>query len=263
MIEGTEITLADYLWARIYELGVRSVHGVPGDYNLSLLDNISSTGLKWIGNCNELNAGLSLHRQHMESRNQTDSGPGYGADGYARVAGVGALVTTGGVGELSALNAHAGAYSEYVPLIHIVGSPPLRARKKQGFCMHHSLGGHDYSIFKDMFRPICAAQVTLDHPERAAQDIDEVLKACWTSHRPVYIEVPSDMNAVVIESHRLKTPLDISYPVSSTLVEGQIMEKVNQQLQTAVQPCILVDMLATRQRVCIEMKIANHVKREL
>lgn len=39
--------------------------------------------------------------------------PGYAADGYARVKGIAALVTTFGVGELSALNAIAGAYSEY------------------------------------------------------------------------------------------------------------------------------------------------------
>lgn len=51
------VSLASYLWARLHQLGVRSVHGVPGDYNLSLLDNISKSGLHWVGNCNELNAG--------------------------------------------------------------------------------------------------------------------------------------------------------------------------------------------------------------
>lgn len=51
------ITLARYLWARLREIGVGSVHGVPGDYNLNLLDSISSEGLRWVGNCNELNAG--------------------------------------------------------------------------------------------------------------------------------------------------------------------------------------------------------------
>ena len=45
----------------------------------------------------------------------TEQGAGYAADSYARLRGLGALVTTFGVGELSALNAIAGAYAESVP----------------------------------------------------------------------------------------------------------------------------------------------------
>ena len=80
------IDLAAYLLLRLHELGLRSVHGVPGDYNLTALDYVEPCGLKWVGNCNELNAG-------------------YAADGYARIKGIGALMTAFGVGELSALNA--------------------------------------------------------------------------------------------------------------------------------------------------------------
>ena len=41
---------------------------MPGDYNLVALDYLEKAGLKWVGNCNELNAG-------------------YAADGYARIKG--------------------------------------------------------------------------------------------------------------------------------------------------------------------------------
>ncbi|KAH0550910.1 hypothetical protein GP486_007726 [Trichoglossum hirsutum] len=51
------LDLAEYLFRRVRELGVRSVHGVPGDYNLAALDYIPKVGLNWVGNCNELNAG--------------------------------------------------------------------------------------------------------------------------------------------------------------------------------------------------------------
>lgn len=37
---------------------------------------------------------------------------GYAADGYARTKGIGAILTTFGVGELSAVNATAGSFSE-------------------------------------------------------------------------------------------------------------------------------------------------------
>lgn len=51
------IDVAEYLFTRLQQLGVKSIHGVPGDYNLVALDYIPKVGLKWVGNVNELNAG--------------------------------------------------------------------------------------------------------------------------------------------------------------------------------------------------------------
>ena len=96
-------TVGDYLLDRLAELGVTEVFGVPGDYNLEFLDHIvAHPQLRWVGNANELNAG-------------------YAADGYGRLRGMSAVVTTFGVGELSAANAIAGSYAEHVPVVNIVG----------------------------------------------------------------------------------------------------------------------------------------------
>jgi pyruvate decarboxylase len=51
------IDVAEYLFRRLREVGIRSVHGVPGDYNLAALDYLPGCDLHWVGNCNELNAG--------------------------------------------------------------------------------------------------------------------------------------------------------------------------------------------------------------
>ena len=51
------VDVAEYLFTRLHQMGIRSVHGLPGDYNLVALDYLEPTGLKWVGNCNELNAG--------------------------------------------------------------------------------------------------------------------------------------------------------------------------------------------------------------
>src|SRR5215471_19776093 len=103
-------TVAGYLLTRLAEAGVISVFGVPGDYNLGLLDAITGRpDMAWVGMA-------------------TEQGAGYAADSYARLRGIGALVTTFGVGELSAMNAIAGAYAESVPVVHIVGTPALPAR---------------------------------------------------------------------------------------------------------------------------------------
>lgn len=64
---------------------------------------------------------------------------GYAADGYARVNGIGAVVTTFGPGELSNMCPIAGCYAEFVPVVHIVGYPTEAAQKGNNI-MHHSLG---------------------------------------------------------------------------------------------------------------------------
>lgn len=51
------VDVAEYLFSRLYQIGVRSVHGLPGDYNLVALDYLPKANLKWVGSVNELNAG--------------------------------------------------------------------------------------------------------------------------------------------------------------------------------------------------------------
>ncbi|WP_259803705.1 thiamine pyrophosphate-binding protein [Brachybacterium muris] len=72
--------------------GANHVFGLPGDFNLTLLDQMLTVeDLEWVGTTNELNAS-------------------YAADAYARVGRrLGAVVTTFGVGELSAINGLAGS----------------------------------------------------------------------------------------------------------------------------------------------------------
>ena len=57
------IDAAQYIFTRLHQVGIRSVHGVPGDYNLTALDYLDKAGLKWVGNVNELNAGRVHKRE--------------------------------------------------------------------------------------------------------------------------------------------------------------------------------------------------------
>ncbi len=109
------IEIGEFLNLRLKQMGIQHLFGVPGDFNLSYLEQVEADPqLEFIGNCNELNAA-------------------YAADGYARINGFSALATTYGVGDLSAINGIAGAYAENVPLIHISGIPPLHAVNRTGF----------------------------------------------------------------------------------------------------------------------------------
>jgi indolepyruvate decarboxylase len=166
--------VAGYLFTRLAEAGVISVFGVPGDYNLGLLDAIADRpSLAWVGMA-------------------TEQGAGYAADSYARLRGLGALVTTFGVGELSALNAIAGAYAESAPVVHIVGTPAVAARGT-GTTLHHNLPGTDYGHFARMAAEVTAAQADLRSGASPGDEIDRVLRVAQRTCRPVYLAIPADV----------------------------------------------------------------------
>ena len=180
-------TVAGYLLTRLAEAGLASVFGVPGDYNLPILDAIAGRpDLAWIGMA-------------------TEQGAGYAADSYARLRGIGALVTTFGVGELSALNAIAGAYAESVPVVHIVGTPALAARTS-GVTLHHNLPGRDYGHFARMAAEVTAAQADL-RPDTAPEEIDRVLATALRTSRPVYLTIPADVADIPVLAPARRLPL--------------------------------------------------------
>lgn len=214
------IKTADYLLKRLRQLGIRSVFGVPGDYNLRLLDFVEPAGLHWVGNCNELNAA-------------------YAADGYARINGLGALITTFGVGELSALNGIAGAYAEKAAVIHIVGSPARNIQQSRSL-MHHTLADGDYRHFAAISSHVTTSQVNLMDSRMAPEKIDWALKQAIIYGRPVYIEVPDDMPDVFVSASGLKNPIAIpSAPRANH--ESQLETRILSRMYEAQRPLILVD----------------------
>lgn len=141
VIASSDSTLGRHLARRLVQIGVTDVFTVPGDFNLTLLDHlIAEPGLTNIGCCNELNAG-------------------YAADGYARSRGVGACVVTFTVGGLSVLNAIAGAYSENLPLICIVGGPNSNDYGTSRI-LHHTIGLPDFSQELRCFQTVTCYQVS-------------------------------------------------------------------------------------------------------
>jgi len=166
-------TIIQYLIKRINDLGVSEFFGVPGDYNFNILEEIGfNPDTKWVGCCNELNAG-------------------YAADGYARIKGMGAVVTTFGVGELSAINAVAGSYAEEVPIIKIVGIPKRKA-VDSARVLHHCVGRPDYDVFCEIYSKITKYSVILSE-ENAQKEIETALSIAYNDKKPVYIALYDDL----------------------------------------------------------------------
>lgn len=214
------VKLAEYLFQRLVQLGIGSIHGVPGDFNLTLLDYVEPAGLNWIGNANELNAG-------------------YAADGYARIKGISALITTFGVGELSAINAIAGAYAERAAVVHIVGTPP-RSVQDGRVLVHHTFADGNFIRFAQMSKHVTIAQTSLRDPRTAPEQIDQVLVQCLLHSRPVYIEVPVDLVGAAVLSERLHKKLELPEAVWGSAQDDAIAA-VLEKIYTANQPIILAD----------------------
>jgi len=216
-------TVGDYLLTRLQELGIKHLFGVPGDYNLQFLDRvIDHPDICWVGCANELNAA-------------------YAADGYARCNGAGALLTTFGVGELSAINGIAGSYAEYLPVIHIVGAPATSAQL-QGDCVHHSLGDGDFRHFIRMAAEVSAAtaQLTADN---ATAEIDRVIEHALQARRPGYLSLAVDVAA--IEVRPPTQPLN-PHQSSSPDARRAFRDAAERLLAPAERVSLLADFLALR-----------------
>lgn len=184
-----KIEIGKYLLKRLKDYGITDIFGVPGDYNLGLLDVLSADqDLNWIGNCNELNAA-------------------YAADGYARVKGISALITTMGVGETSALNGVAGSFAEDVPVIQITGMASM-ANVENKAIIHHTLGDGNFNHFKNMYAEVSAYQTILN-PTNAQQEIDKALSQAFLYKKPVYIGIPEDIVTTEIDVTSATEPTQI------------------------------------------------------
>ncbi|KAJ6496365.1 thiamine diphosphate-binding protein [Mycena sanguinolenta] len=228
-----QIEIGNYLLARLEQLNVRKMFGVPGDFNLGFLDFVEDhPTIDWVGNCNELNAS-------------------YAADGYARVKehSLGVVLTTFGVGELSAINGIAGAFSEMVPVLHVVGVPSTIQQQSKPL-LHHTLGDGRYDAYFKAAENFTISQGMITRPDSAAATIDRVLVDCITRARPVYLTLPTNLVSEKISSEQLKTPLSRTPPPNDHEVEGLVLEEILKLVKNANDEVIMiVDACAIRHDV--------------
>jgi indolepyruvate decarboxylase len=225
-------TVGDYLLDRLAQIGIQHLFGVPGDYNLHFLDHvISHPEVTWVGCANELNAA-------------------YAADGYARCRPAAALLTTFGVGELSAINGIAGSYAEFLPVIHIAVAPSL-ASQRNGELLHHTLGDGDFSHFFHMAAEVTAAQASLT-VKNAATEIDRVIREALSQHKPVYLFLPLDVAAAPVGAQPY--PLTLPEPLCSDDSLQAFITAATAMLSKANTVSLLADFLAQRMGVAEQLQ---------
>ena len=200
-------TVAQYTLARLSQLGIDRIFGVPGDYAFPIDDAAEQVpGLEWVVCANELNAA-------------------YAADGYARIRGAAMLTTTYGVGELSAINGVMGSLTHRLPVFHLVGMPSERIQI-QNLITHHNLGDTNYHRFLPISGAAAGVTAVLT-PTNCVEELERVIREALRLSKPAYIAI---------------SELSGYSPIVGTPVTGKPLAEIKRQ--TSV-PAELENALAT------------------
>lgn len=224
------LTVIQHVLERLKAIGITDVFGVPGDYAFPVNDAIcNDPAMRWIGCTNELNAA-------------------YAADGYARIKGMGALCTTYGVGELSAINGIAGAYAEHLPIFHLVGMPKMSVQLSRA-AMHHTLGDGEYGMFARMTEPVVCASAILT-PQNVAYETERLIAQALYHRRPVYMAFPADFADAPV----LSTAAPFSPPTSDPEKLEAAVGAILAALDAAGTACVLPGVVIHRCGLVGEMQ---------
>ena len=221
-------TVIQYVLSRLNEIGISDIFGVPGDYAFPINRAIcEDKRFHWIGSCNELNAS-------------------YAADGYSRIKGLVGLCTTQGVGELSAINGVAGAYSEHLPIFHLIGMQPSTPRQSNVY-MHHTLGIKEHDIFLKMSAVVYCAQAILT-PDNCVLEMERIINEALYHWRPVYIGIPEDYATLLIKENE-STTKNIKKHSDPSAVNA-VVKAIVDIVQKAKTVCIFPGILISRLGLC-------------
>ncbi|HIC47369.1 MAG TPA: thiamine pyrophosphate-binding protein [Methylophaga aminisulfidivorans] len=209
--------VADYIFARVAESGVKEVFLLPGGGAMHLVDALGQ------------NPDITFIPTHHEQA------AAIAAEAYSRVnetLGV-ALVTTG-PGATNALTAVAGAWIESVPLL-IISGQVKRADMKADSGVRQ-MGPQEVDIVS-MVKPITKYAITVDEPENIGLYLDKALHEAMAGRKgPVWLDVPLDVQASLIE------PEELARDESNTDTESDCsleLDEVIQLIQQAERPIIL------------------------
>jgi indolepyruvate decarboxylase len=217
------MALGDFLVAYLKRHGVTHLFGLPGDLVLGLFHRF--------GRDRALEIVTFSHEPSV----------GFAADGYARsTRRLGVVCVTYGAGGNNVVNPVAGAYAEQVPLLVVSGGPGEAEQKLSG--IHHQAKDVDsqWRIFQQV---TCAAQI-VEHPERAALEIHEVVRKIAMERRPGYLEIHRDFVDVEIPVPREIIAWDGTFarPTSDPRKLSEAVSDASARVRAARRPLLIAGL---------------------
>lgn len=212
--------LSDYVMAFVAEQGVKHVFFLPGGGAMHLNDSL--------GRCPGLEPVSMLHEQAAA----------VAAEAYARVTNhLGVAMVTSGPGGTNAVTGVAAAWLDSTPCLFLSGQvkrPDLRHSPQL-----RQLGVQEIDIVS-IVKPITKYAVTILEPDTIRFHLEQAVYLARSGRPgPVWIDIPLDVQAAIIEEHRLEgfQPPESLGPTSEMIQE--LAAKTIALLNQAERPVIL------------------------
>jgi indolepyruvate decarboxylase len=213
---GRDAPLARFLLDQLWEAGVDTVFGIPGDFILRL--------------CQVIDEDPRIAFRTLSH----EPGVGFAACGAARGGrNLAVACATYGAGALNMVNPIAAAWAEKTPVLVLTGGPSADERAS-GLLVHHQVKTFESQC--RIFREVTAFQAVLDDPETAADQIRYAIDVCRLFSLPVYLEVPRDLVDRPIQVGR---PRQLTVPTAPAAV-AEAAEEALVRLAAARRPVLVV-----------------------
>lgn len=183
--------------------------------------------------------------KHIMPRNELNGT--YAADGYSKMNGFGAMVVTFGVGSLSCTNAIAGAYADDTPIMVIAGTAAVEVLTTPTERRYHHVIENNFDTNIEMFKHITCASQRLVDLSTATFDVDQILRKAMQTKKPVYLEVPYDLQNAMVDAPT--RPLDLMLEQSSAVNLNAALEASVALLEKSKTRSVLTGHLLQRENM--------------
>ena len=212
------ISVADYVFERVAEEGVKDVFMVSGGGIMYLCDALGNSNLRYWCNYHEQACAIA-------------------AEGYARTSeGLGVCLVTTGPGSTNALSGIAGAWVDSIPVLVISGQ--VRTGILADYSYKRQVGPQEINIIP-MAEPVTKYAVTVMKPEDLRYELEKCLYLTRAGRPgPVWLNIPLDIQSAMIhpETQRSFSPEAADKPVISVAAIAEVVSL----LENAKRPVIIV-----------------------
>lgn len=220
-----KIKLSDYVFKYLMGQGVKHVFTLTGGGIMHLVDSLGRSGIEYVCCHHEQSAAIAAQAYDMYNEELSVC-----------------LVTTG-PGGTNALTGTAAAYVDSTPVIYMTGQV-----KRSDFASLRGVrqfGAQENDIIS-MAKPVTKYATLIMEPEMIAYELEKAVYIATHGRKgPVWIDIPLDVQAAMIEVDELKhfEPKDIeneSLKLNSKDELRSLAKKTFEMLKEAKRPMILV-----------------------
>ncbi|MBQ9765482.1 MAG: thiamine pyrophosphate-binding protein [Lachnospiraceae bacterium] len=212
--------VADYVIEKIAEAGAKHIFMVTGRGILYLSDAVAK--------CENMEGVSMLHEQ----------GASYAAMSYAKAAdGIGACLVSTGCAAANAVTGALCAYQDNLPVVFVSGQHMLNESTRYTGVPIRTYGSQEADIIS-MVEPITKYAVMLTEAGKIVYELEKALHLATTGRKgPVWIDIPLDLQSVMIEPDELEHFIPES---GGSTISDEVIDTIAEEINLADRPVLFV-----------------------